>query len=117
MDLRTSSSVPEDYCSKSSCTKIVEGAITLFLAIFAWFLIPPFPEGHARFLKPEQTKFIIERINEDRGDALIDEVTAQKIKRHLCDWTLWAYATMNLCNMAALCEPRAGSEAEHMTFY
>lgn len=69
---------------------IVEGAITIFLAIVTFFFIPAFPEEN-RFLTKEQTDFVIKRINEDRGDALPDEINLAKVLHHMKDWTIWAY--------------------------
>ncbi|KAJ2924274.1 hypothetical protein H1R20_g12820, partial [Candolleomyces eurysporus] len=75
---------------------IVEGAITLFLAVICFLFIPAFPEEN-NFLTKEQTELVIRRVNEDRGDALPDEITYKKILTHLCDWTLWAYGLMFMC--------------------
>ncbi|KAJ2917765.1 hypothetical protein MD484_g2675, partial [Candolleomyces efflorescens] len=75
---------------------IVEGAITLFLAIVCFLFIPAFPEEN-NFLTKEQTEFVVRRVNEDRGDALPDEITFKKVMTHLSDWTLWAYGLMFMC--------------------
>ncbi|RXW14451.1 hypothetical protein EST38_g11403 [Candolleomyces aberdarensis] len=75
---------------------IVEGAITLFLAIVCFLFIPAFPEENT-FLTKEQTELVVRRVNEDRGDALPDEITFKKVLTHLSDWTLWAYGLMFMC--------------------
>ncbi|EAU83784.1 hypothetical protein CC1G_07519 [Coprinopsis cinerea okayama7 len=75
---------------------IIEGAITLFLGIICFLFIPNFPDEN-RFLTKEQTDFVIKRINDDRGDALPDEITFQKVLKHLSDWTLWAYGFIFMC--------------------
>ncbi|KAF9486023.1 MFS general substrate transporter [Pholiota conissans] len=75
---------------------IIEGAITLFLAIVTYLYIPAFPDQNT-FLTPEQTGLVLKRIDEDRGDALPDPMTWAKVKEHLCDWTIWAYGVMFLC--------------------
>ncbi|KAG6920204.1 hypothetical protein DXG01_004973 [Tephrocybe rancida] len=69
---------------------IIEGTITLFLGVVAWFFIPDFPDQN-RFLSPEQTALVLRRIEEDRGDSVPDEITRSKVFKHLGDWTLWAY--------------------------
>ncbi|RXW11710.1 hypothetical protein EST38_g14145, partial [Candolleomyces aberdarensis] len=65
---------------------IVEGAITLFLAGVCFLFIPAFPEENT-FLTKEQTELVVRRVNEDRGDALPDEITLKKVLTHLSDWT------------------------------
>jgi hypothetical protein len=44
-----------------------------------------------KFLTAEQTALLVKRIDEDRGDAVPDELTAEKVLKYLCDWKLWAY--------------------------
>ena len=70
-------------------SQIIEGAVTLFLGILAWFFIPDFPDRNT-FLTPQETAIILKRIEEDRGDSIPDTMTHQKLLTHLCDWTLWA---------------------------
>jgi hypothetical protein len=72
---------------------VVEGLVTLFLGSLTWFFIPDFPDQN-RFLTSEQTALVLQRIDEDRGDAVPDLVTAEKVKCHLSDWTIWAYGTL-----------------------
>ncbi|KAJ3565558.1 hypothetical protein NP233_g7557 [Leucocoprinus birnbaumii] len=69
---------------------IVEGALTLFLGVLCWIWIVDFPHQN-KFLTPEQTALVIKRIDEDRGDAIPDELTAEKVWKYLGDWKLWAY--------------------------
>ena len=68
---------------------IIEGAITVFVCIAGWFIIIDFPAKADKFLKPEEKQFVIDRINNDRGDAEEDEVTLAKILFHLKDWRLY----------------------------
>ncbi|EAU91672.2 hypothetical protein CC1G_09354 [Coprinopsis cinerea okayama7 len=75
---------------------IIEGAITVFLAIITFLFIPNFPDEN-RFLTKEQTEFVLKRIDDDRGDALPDEITFAKVMKHLGDWTLWAYGFIFMC--------------------
>ena len=70
--------------------QIIEGLITLASGIVTWFFIPDFPDQN-KFLTNEQTTLVLKRIDEDRGDAVPDELTAEKVRKHLLDWTLWAY--------------------------
>jgi len=75
---------------------IIEGAITVFCGLVSFFYIADFPEEN-RFLKPEETAFILKRIEDDRGDSVPDALTWRKIFKHLSDWTMWAYALMFMC--------------------
>jgi len=69
---------------------VVEGLITLLLGSLTWFFIPDFPDQN-KFLTSEQTALVLQRIDEDRGDAVPDNVTAGKVRKYLSDWTIWAY--------------------------
>ncbi|OCL01879.1 MFS general substrate transporter [Glonium stellatum] len=67
---------------------IIEGAITVAVCICGWFIIVDFP-AKAKFLKPQERQFIIERINNDRGDAVEDKIDLKTVLRHLKDWKLY----------------------------
>ncbi|KAJ7099567.1 major facilitator superfamily domain-containing protein [Mycena belliarum] len=75
---------------------IIEGSVTLFLAVISFFLLPDFPELNT-FLTPDQTQFVLRRVEEDRGDSVPDQLTVRKVLHHLGDWTLWAYGIMFMC--------------------
>jgi hypothetical protein len=57
--------------------------------IFAWFYLPNFPDQN-KFLNREETRFILERVEKDRGDSLPDVLSVRKVVNHLMDWKLWA---------------------------
>ncbi|KAJ8076726.1 hypothetical protein PM082_001149 [Marasmius tenuissimus] len=76
---------------------IVEGAITIFLGLVGYFLVPDFPDKN-NFLSKAQTAFILRRVEEDRGDSIPDEITTRKVFHHLQDWTIWAYGVMFACS-------------------
>jgi len=78
------------YLVQLRLLQIIEGLVTLASGIVTWFFIPDFPDQN-KFLTDEQTTLVLKRIDEDRGDAVPDELTAEKVRRHLLDWTLWAY--------------------------
>ncbi len=67
------------------------------ICICGWFIIIDFPTKAGKFLSPQQQAFVIERINNDRGDAEEDGVTATKVFEHLKDWKLyfWAFNLMS----------------------
>ncbi|KAG6858030.1 hypothetical protein C0995_003203, partial [Termitomyces sp. Mi166 len=71
---------------------VIEGAITILVAGFAYTAFPEFPDNN-RFLSPEQTKMVLARVEKDRGDSLPDKMTSAKLRLHLCDWKIWIFAT------------------------
>src|SRR5690348_7873486 len=62
------------------------------ICIIGWFIIIDFPSKADNFLKPEEKQFVIDRINNDRGDAIEDEVTVKRVFYHLKDWKLYFWA-------------------------
>lgn len=74
---------------------IIEGAITVGVCIIGWFLIVDFP-AKAKFLTTSERKFVVDRINEDRGDAIEDKITPKVILHHLSDPKLYAWSFMLL---------------------
>ncbi|KAJ7227937.1 major facilitator superfamily domain-containing protein [Mycena rebaudengoi] len=72
---------------------IVFGAATMGLGIIAFFTLVDFPDK-ATFLTTRETAHIINKINEDRGDAVADELTGSMAIKHLKDWRIWAYGLM-----------------------
>ncbi|KAG6887532.1 hypothetical protein C0995_014570 [Termitomyces sp. Mi166 len=75
---------------------VIEGIITIVIGLITYIFFPEFPDNN-RFLSSEQTKLVLARVQEDRGDAIPDQMTGEKLLRHLSDWTIWAYAFMLLC--------------------
>ncbi|RDB25089.1 hypothetical protein Hypma_007609 [Hypsizygus marmoreus] len=75
---------------------IIEGAITIAFGVVAWFFISDFPDKNT-FLSPEETAFVLERVEHDRGDSIPDELTKQKLIEHLLDWKVWVFSLMYMC--------------------
>ncbi|KAF9071629.1 major facilitator superfamily domain-containing protein [Rhodocollybia butyracea] len=75
---------------------IIEGALTIVFGCVAWMFLPDFPDNNT-FLTSEETKFVLERIEEDRGDSLPDAITLRKVFEHLSDWKIWIYGIMFMC--------------------
>ncbi|KAG5718617.1 hypothetical protein E4T56_gene16579 [Termitomyces sp. T112] len=75
---------------------IIEGIITIFVGLITYIFFPDFPDNN-RFLSPEQTKLVLDRVEQDRGDSIPDQMTREKLRRHMSDWTMWAFALMMLC--------------------
>ncbi|ORY76877.1 major facilitator superfamily domain-containing protein [Leucosporidium creatinivorum] len=69
---------------------ILFGVITIGLGIIAAFLIVDFPDKN-KFLTPEQTKLMVERVQLDRGDADPDHLTVKKFLNHATDGKIWIF--------------------------
>lgn len=54
------------------------------------FLIVDFPDKN-KFLTHEETTFVLDRINRDRGDAEADALTVSKFFKHCSDLKLWVF--------------------------
>ncbi|KAJ3519094.1 hypothetical protein NMY22_g13355 [Coprinellus aureogranulatus] len=76
---------------------VIEGLLTVALGGLTWMFVPDFPDKN-RFLGPEETKMILDRIEADRNDAVPDPVTGRKIVKHLSDPYLWSFALMFLAS-------------------
>ncbi|KAJ3514754.1 hypothetical protein NLJ89_g2185 [Agrocybe chaxingu] len=68
---------------------IIEGAITIAFGFVAWVFLPGFPDQNA-FLTEEETSIVLQRVEKDRGDAVPDALTFEKVVKHLLDWKIWA---------------------------
>ncbi len=68
----------------------------MFICLLGRFIIVDFPSKASQFLSPSEQQFVIDRINNDRGDAEEDQITGRRIIFHLKDWRLyfWAFNLM-----------------------
>ena len=73
------------------------GVITIGLGIIAFFCIVDFPDKNT-FLTPEQTQFMVQRIQADRGDAEPDSLTARKFLAHAADFKIWVSFVVTCSN-------------------
>jgi len=80
-------------CSLGS-RQIVEGAITIVFGVIAWFYLPNFPDQNG-FLNEEETAYVLERVEKDRGDSVPDVLSKEKFVAHLLDWKIWAIGALN----------------------
>ncbi|KAJ9500185.1 hypothetical protein H2202_004576 [Exophiala xenobiotica] len=72
---------------------IVEGAITIGLAILARFIIVDFPESpRNKFLTPDEVRVVTNRLLAERGTAEGGKVTWKVIKETILDWQVWTIA-------------------------
>ncbi|KAK4633242.1 hypothetical protein CLAFUW4_02744 [Fulvia fulva] len=85
---------------------IMEGIITCVLGFLGYLFIVDFPDKSTRprlilkkpFLTQSEATIVLARINHDRGDAVVDSLTAKKVLHYLADWKLWEYAWLYLLN-------------------
>ncbi|KAH7347054.1 major facilitator superfamily domain-containing protein [Pyrenochaeta sp. MPI-SDFR-AT-0127] len=85
---------------------IIEGTLTIFLALIAWFWLPNGP-GTAWFLTAEEQRFAVKRsmkdnalwvVHEYGSDGLEkDRLTKRDIVETGKDWKLWYVLVFNIC--------------------
>ncbi|CAL8580635.1 hypothetical protein XPA_006357 [Xanthoria parietina] len=68
---------------------IIEGLITVVIALVAFFVIAPWPED-CRFLTPHEKEMLLERLAVDRGHVKHDTLTSKSFVTTLTDWKIWA---------------------------
>ncbi|KAH7080211.1 major facilitator superfamily domain-containing protein [Paraphoma chrysanthemicola] len=74
---------------------IIEGALTCFLGILGYWALVDFPDkAHKswRFLNEREAKFIIDRVNKDRGDAKPEPWNLKKFLSGALDIKIWGFA-------------------------
>lgn len=72
---------------------IVQGAITIAIAVIAWFLIVDFPESEiqkVKFLSVDEAEVLRARLIRERGSADGERVTWRTIKAVGLDWRVWS---------------------------
>ncbi|KAF1846168.1 major facilitator superfamily transporter [Cucurbitaria berberidis CBS 394.84] len=85
---------------------IIEGTLTILIAVVAWFWLPRSP-GSAWFLNAEEQKFAAERILKDNAQYVAHEygsdggerqrLTRRDIVETGKDWKLWYVLVFNIC--------------------
>ncbi|OJD14158.1 hypothetical protein AJ78_05464 [Emergomyces pasteurianus Ep9510] len=81
---------------------IMEGVITVAIALFAYMFIVRFPDEEIkkpsfRFLKPDECQFIVERLEKDRGDVEVEKFNLVKFLKPAADIEIWGFAFMFFC--------------------
>ena len=77
---------------------IIEGAITCALGIGAYVALVDFPDkAHKswKFLTEREARYIIARVDRDRGDAKPEPFSARKFFRAALDIKIWGYAMVS----------------------
>lgn len=67
---------------------ILEGLVTVVVAVIAKFLIVDWPET-SRFLNNEERALLLYRLSEDRGDARMDRLDRPALKRVFGDLKIY----------------------------
>jgi hypothetical protein len=78
---------------------IIEGTLTVFLGIVAYWALVDFPDkAHTswHFLNERETKFIIDAVNKDRGDAKPEPWNLKKFLRGGADIKIWGFAMVKI---------------------
>ncbi|KAF1849622.1 MFS general substrate transporter [Cucurbitaria berberidis CBS 394.84] len=84
----------------------IEGVITVFLGVMGYVTIIDFPDKASKpspitrrpFLTVDEAAIILSRIQQDRGDAVVDQLTWATIRVHLRDWKIWEFAWLYFLN-------------------
>jgi hypothetical protein len=84
----------------------IEGAITIVLGVLGFLFIVDFPDKATKpnaitrrsFMTEHEATIVINRIQRDRGDAVVDKLTWPLIFRHLRDWKIWEFAWLYFLN-------------------
>jgi len=78
------------------------------LGLMGYIVIIDFPDKATKpglvlkkpFLTAQEAEIVLNRIDRDRGDAAVDNLTASKILFHLRDWKIWEFAWLYLLNVS-----------------
>ncbi|OAL32680.1 hypothetical protein AYO20_07838 [Fonsecaea nubica] len=85
---------------------IMEGIVTVVIAVLVLLFLLDFPDRAARpsllgfrsFLTPDEAAIVLARIERDRGDAVPERFTPRVIFSHLKDWRVWEFCLLLMCN-------------------
>lgn len=74
---------------------IVEGILTVVIAGIGYWLLVDFPDSNRKiwnFLSDRERKYVVAKVEADRGDARPVPFTWKSYLSHAGDWKIWAYA-------------------------
>ncbi|CAK5281673.1 unnamed protein product, partial [Mycena citricolor] len=77
--------------------QIIEGGLTMAFGLLAWVSLPGFPHEKNGFLSPEETAYVLDTLERDRGDTIPDVLTWKKLFDAF-NWLTLAYSLMFLCS-------------------
>ncbi|OJJ57301.1 hypothetical protein ASPSYDRAFT_79531 [Aspergillus sydowii CBS 593.65] len=86
---------------------IIEGVITCAIAIFAYIFIICFPDEERdkpsfKFLEPDESQFIIDRLERDRGDVELEEFNLVKYLKPALHLEVWGFAFIFFCTTTVM---------------
>ncbi|KAF7327129.1 High-affinity nicotinic acid transporter [Mycena kentingensis (nom. inval.)] len=76
---------------------VIEGLVTVVVAGFAWWLLVDFPDSTRQswnFLTERERKYIVDKVNADRGDVVPIPFRVGSYLKNALDWKLWVYAML-----------------------
>jgi sugar phosphate permease len=76
---------------------IIEGIITCLLALLGFWLLVDFPDsmrGSWSFLDARERRWVVDRVNRDRGDAIVPPFNLKQFLSGGLDWKIWAYGLL-----------------------
>ncbi|KAM3445940.1 hypothetical protein NHJ13734_000117 [Beauveria thailandica] len=76
---------------------LVQGLITVVLATVAYWLLVDFPDSDRptwRFLTKDELRWVVSRIQQDRGDSAMSKFELKRFLRNGLDLKIWAYAML-----------------------
>lgn len=79
---------------------IMEGIVTCLIGFLGYALMVDFPENaHKawRFLTPDESAYIMRRINRDRQDADVEKFSWKRFLEPALDFKVWIFALMFFC--------------------
>lgn len=72
---------------------IIEGIITVVLAVVGYLMIVDFPDkvhlSKRPFLDANELHLLKERLEADRGDSEFDKITLKVVGRVFLNWQIW----------------------------
>jgi hypothetical protein len=80
---------------------IIEGIMTVLVGLAGYIFVVDFPDQIAQkaawgFLKPNETAFLLRRINRDRNDAEAEPFNFKKWAASGADLKIWSFALIFL---------------------
>ncbi|KAF7188204.1 MFS transporter prlL, partial [Pseudocercospora fuligena] len=83
---------------------IIEGGITMAVAVLAYFIVVDFPNSHRnKFLSAEEKAFVVARLVKDRGgDEHAEKVTWRVVWTTALDWRVWSFSFMYFAGAAGI---------------
>ncbi|KAF9236336.1 MFS general substrate transporter [Melanogaster broomeanus] len=80
---------------------LLEGSVTIIIAIFAIFTIPDYPSSPVSWLTHEEHLLALRRVEEDDADSLEQDKLVSGLIAALSDWRVWWLSIAQLCLYAA----------------